>query len=159
MANVRKYALCLIDLQDEFSDSITSDLLNNIEKEVNTAIRLNRDILVVLYRGCGPLIKEVSRLIRAYPHKHTIWKREDDGGAEVTSALALNPQHVRVCGVNTDACVGDTVNTMSSRFGDYHHLRRKRIQVVRNACWTCSGQKGHNKELKNMRNWARVEVV
>lgn len=159
MAKVRKYALCLIDLQDEFDDAFTPSLLENVEREVKSAIKLNRDILVVLYHGCGPLIRDIAYLLRGYPRKHTIWKRDDDGGSEITAALAMRPQHVRVCGVNTDACVGESVSSMSELFGDYNQLKRKRIQVVGDACWTCSGQKYHEEQLRDMRNWCNVEVV
>ena len=159
MGHVKKYALCLIDLQDEFRDSITSGLIENVKKEVSKAVRMNRDIVVVLYRGCGPLIREVANLIRTYPHQHTVWKRDDNGGSEVTAVMAMRPQHIRVCGVNTDACVGDTVSSMSELFEDYPQLKRKRIQVVGGGCWTCSGKSRHEYELKNMRRWARVEVV
>jgi nicotinamidase-related amidase len=159
MANVRKYALCLIDLQEEFLDSITENLLKNVEKEVKTAIRLNRDIIVVLYRDCGPLIREVANLLRTYPRQRTIWKRDDDGGYEVTAALAMMPQHVRVCGVNTDACVGETVESMSELFEENATLRRKRIQVVSKACWTDGGKSYHKDMLRTMRTWRQVEVV
>jgi len=59
MGYVKKYALCLIDLQDEFRDSITSGLIKNVKKEVSKAVRMNRDIVVVLYRGCGSLIMNI----------------------------------------------------------------------------------------------------
>lgn len=152
----KNYALCLIDLQKEFEESITDDLLTNVEREVRQAIKYNRDILIVLYHGYGPLIREVSLLLKDYPNKFTIWKFNDGGGSEVTAALSIRPQHIRVCGVNTDACVLDTVATMSDLFQQHNALKRKRIQVVGDACWSCYD---HIAGLEVMSRYPKVEIV
>lgn len=164
MANVKNYALCLIDLQGNFRGSISAKCLRNVEREIELAKEAKRDILVVLFKECGSLIGEVARMLKGYEYQRTIYKKNCDGGFEVINELLdIKPQHVRVCGVQTDVCVRETVRSMAKLFRYTPKLRNKRIQVVGDACWVSynNDQDGwaHSDALKELQDVPGVEVV
>lgn len=108
-----------IDLQRDFSASCKLSVIKAAQEEVMRAIRFNYGIIFLEYglAGFKPTMPEIKSLAKGYSNQITILKKDDDGGHEVldgatTHKLKLNK--VRVCGVNTDMCVHDTVRTLSS---------------------------------------------
>jgi nicotinamidase-related amidase len=77
-----------------------------------------------------------------------VWKWRDDGGAEVANAARVNGygvSRIRVCGVNTEACVYHTVYTLSRIWP------KSRIRVVAEACNGPCGYTGWADKLPNTR--------
>lgn len=113
-----------IDLQPDFLASSKSSVIRAAQEEVKRAIRFKYGIVFLEYDlNYGNYIKSsgtwdsIKDLAKGYPNQTTVLKTDDDGGHEVLSAAEANKfnlNKVRVCGVNTDMCVHDTVSTLST---------------------------------------------
>lgn len=111
-----------IDLQPEFIAARNEYIKKIAQEEVKRAIRFNYGIVFLEYASSkyskfSPTWPEIKELAAGYKNQVTVLKKDDDGGSEVMDAAfahKLKLNKVRVCGVNTDMCVHDTVRTLST---------------------------------------------
>lgn len=104
-----------VDLQPDFTASKKPSIIKAAQEEVRRAIRFNYGIVFLEYDGFGDTLPEVKRLASGYKNQITILKDDDDGGHDVVDGVfknGLKLNQVRVCGVNTDMCVHDTIRTI-----------------------------------------------
>lgn len=165
--------LIIIDVQPRYKEAaylIESEVVAEIVK----AKRNNESIVVVLYGSRTRPLKSVVEALHGYKYL-SVHKTEDDGGESIFSSLLhvsnrvsytlkhgrLNldtTKTIRVCGVNTSACVMKTVRSLSYlRFpvtvlGYACANRFPKISIHKNN-WH------HNGALARMDSWKNVEVV
>jgi len=101
-----KYTLIVVDMQHMFPAS--SKCLDACKDIVRAFVKTNNDIVFVEYVGCGQTISSLKRLAR---NAHYVYKDKCDGSKEINECVTKNALSTNfvVCGVNTGACVLETV--------------------------------------------------
>jgi nicotinamidase-related amidase len=138
-----------IDLQHGFKAADNPRIIKAAQEEVRRAIRFNYGIIFLQYWGFGPTFPEIKHIARNYDNKITVQKNDDDGGANVLDAAfekGFNLNKFRVCGVNTDMCVYDTIYSLT------HLSPASKILVRKDGCGSCcKNDFGKFKELRNVK--------
>lgn len=121
--------LVIIDMQEDFPAS--NRVLKDVLREVEIALLNGWAIVVLEYHNQGPTHPEIMRSVKQSSRHAVETKYKDDGGREVHNACkkyGFPTGRLRVCGVNTHACVNATVWSLCRFF------RRSLILIVRKAC-------------------------
>jgi nicotinamidase-related amidase len=160
--------LVIIDCQTKFPAS--KQVVDPIVKEIKRAKKQQEWIMVVEYRGEGRTLKAITSKIKRYYKVVKVVKEQDDGSSVIFDRIFgyrwsvennLNTKHVgrirhlRVCGVNTSACVRVTV---------YGLRRFIKTTVIAKACangYSCTGvtpEQMHQVSLEIMKKWKNVTV-
>ncbi len=115
------HTLVVIDMQEEFSAARGRRIQQEILQEIQRSRAKRWPIVIVEFEESGGTLPIIRRACKGYRRAVTITKENDDGSSEVLEALGdiTKCRKVRVCGVNTDACVFSTV----------HGLQKKGIKV------------------------------
>jgi hypothetical protein len=135
---IPKYTLIIIDIQPQFRKSYTKSLFRNCRREIRKAKIANNNIVLVEYSGCGKTSKRLTELVEDYDNVSYVTKEHDDGSYAIVPHLVgkkLIRNNLRICGINTDACVCRTVRGLRKR------LPNSNIVVVENACWSSYNHK------------------
>lgn len=125
------YTLVVVDMQSTFEAANNKRVRNNCKREILQAIESNASIIFVEYIGEGPTIPSLVRLTDDYDRVFIVRKSTDDGSREVRKVIKDNKlpnRQIKVCGVNTDCCVADTV------WGLAHKIKSAKIEVIPEAC-------------------------
>ena len=125
--------LVIVDMQPSFTASTDPNTIIAITHEIIAAKQQKDAILIVEYQGSGRTHSGFDNILRGYPHKARIKKNDDDGSTEIIRALNRRnfPQKtLRVCGVNTDCCVLETI------VGLLRKLQKTKVEVVKQGCNT-----------------------
>ena len=106
----QRYTLVIIDMQYEFSSTAELALAGVCNAIVAAKKSLNH-IIVIEYKGSGDTLPEVKKAIGAYKRVSYRTKKIDDGSKEILDVVRRKklPRKFRVCGVNLEACVWDSV--------------------------------------------------
>ncbi len=151
------YTLAIVDMQWYFGASHKASVIAACKREIRQAMKARAAILFIEYANCRSTISTLKKIVRdaRYNRAATIIKNDDDGSPEVITAIEHNkfPRTLRVCGVNTDACVQATVEGLAS------DLRRAKIKIIADACNTESGKDGHEEALSSMVKFQNVKIV
>lgn len=121
----------IIDMQEDFSAACRPEVICGVKKEIEIAILENAPIIIVEYIDCGKTRKEIIDLVDCLDLAVKVKKSGDCGTRVVLNAIKKNKfpsDHIRVCGVNTDWCVRETVN------GLLRSLKETKIELVKSAC-------------------------
>jgi nicotinamidase-related amidase len=140
--------LIVVDMQYQFEASVDPNVVIGVTCEIVKAREYGSPIVVVEYEGCGRSHSGFLNLIRNYRRKAIIKKWDDDGSAEIIRTLKrrqFNPFHLRVCGVNSDACVLSTVQGLLAK------LNQTEIEVVKQACGPPINWRRHYARHPNLR--------
>ena len=136
--NVRKYVLVVIDLQIDFMGDNAFGILPNVISEIEKAIRLNNHIMILSFDGCGRLYEDIFSATKGYSKLFKLKKSRRDGSDKILQCLdknnLLNKVHLKFCGVNTDQCVKETVESLVAS-----GLHKYRVELLEKACAS-----GHN---------------
>lgn len=101
--------LIIIDMQpSHFSAAKHTSTILNCQKEIKSAIQNNSYIFFIEYELCGPTDLSLTDLTYSYENKYFITKYHDDGAPEIKNKiieLRIKNPLLKLCGVNTDACV------------------------------------------------------
>ena len=121
------YTLIVIDVQYYFMAARSKSLQNNIIREIKKAAALSNPIVFVEY--AGETIWGVRYAVENYPHAYEVAKMGVNGGREIHALLKHKGlcKTLRVCGVQTEACVFQTVSELFD-IADYD------ITLVSSAC-------------------------
>lgn len=125
------YTLVVIDMQEAFYAARNPYTLHNVIREIKRARKNKCGIVVVRYENSGCLLYRISQALDNYHNIDYVWKNTNDGGPEVYDSIVsnyFNHDKIVVCGVNTDACVCETVETLCG------YLPYTQIEVVEDAC-------------------------
>lgn len=127
----------VIDIQKDFPAANNIYLLKFISDEIKAA-KVRRDLIVFLTCTLTGLPQSVctlpciERIACNYASKLPIVKMEDSGFCalqEAFDAYGINGvAHIRVCGVNTNACVAKTVLDL------HEYMDVQEIHVLRKGC-------------------------
>lgn len=128
------YTLLIIDMQTGFSASRKTSVLEKCKDEIRKAIKREAEIIVLEYIDSGKTHPGISRLLKYYPRAHFIEKWENDGSYYIEvfkKDLGLKaPKKILVCGVNTDACVCETIAGMARK----KYFKKTKFEIIVKAC-------------------------
>jgi hypothetical protein len=97
---------------------------------VRQAIVDNAFIVIAHYKGCGETHPQIRQELQHYLNKAFIWHNKNDKSKPIKTELLCRQifvRELRVCGVNTEYCVKDTVHGLAKKFAIL-------IQVIEEAC-------------------------
>ena len=105
------HTLVVIDMQEEFSAARNKRIQQAVIQEIQRSRAKRWPIVIVEFEESGGTLPIIRRACKGYPRAVTVTKDYDDGSSEVLEALGdiTKCRKVRVCGVNTEACVWATV--------------------------------------------------
>jgi hypothetical protein len=144
--NVKDGTLVVIDMQPTFEASQETWLIRNVCREIRKAKQKQLAIVIVRYKG-GRLQEQhpdwhvdvrILGALGCYKKVAYVTKTRSDGSNQVIEAIenrSFSPSNLLIVGVNTDACVADTVNSLSEKLPD------SRIWVIADACHTDHGNR------------------
>lgn len=124
--------LLVIDMQVNFTND--SQLISIVENEIVDAIAAEQPVLLVKYRWCGDVhqvVTQAAALSDDLQSQFPVMKSDDNGASEILGTCrrrGIELDHIRVCGVNTNACVEETVLALASQ------LPNSLIEVLGYAC-------------------------
>jgi nicotinamidase-related amidase len=158
--------LLVIDMQPRFP--ATRAVMSNVAEEIKRAIA--RDEWIVFMKvGPGRVAYRLTKLVKDYRKSWMLTKYRDDGAADLFIALTWRSkawnaitigrvQTIKVCGVNTAACVYSTVRSLA--------LLNVKIKVLAYATAQCRDgySYGYNKaafhqSLQAMNRLSNVQVI
>lgn len=122
-----KTTLCIVDMQTTFAG--TPKALEGTLNQIRLAKRRKSGIVVLELVNCGETVPEIHTALNNYdPRKvNFISKIGGDGSKEFIQAAEAKDmwlKRIRVCGVNTCACVMNTIS------GLQHQLPKSRLEVA-----------------------------
>ena len=124
--------LCIIDMQPYFTAAKDTALVNRIIDEMRIFKKQKRYIFIVEYDECGRTDVRILNELDGYTKYRIIKKTNDDGSTEILECLKLvsssGLDSMKICGVNTWACVFDTVIGLAEKRPDMS------IVVLDNLC-------------------------
>lgn len=125
-----KEALLIIDMQARFDTAYDETTIKNCIRAIKKAIKAKVPIIVLEYNNCGRTLPELTEYLDEYADTFYKIKYTNNGGNEVIQCLEENKlgiKTLKVCGVNINACVAETV---------IHLVRKakKKITVIKKAC-------------------------
>lgn len=129
------YILVIIDMQTKFNSSNDKNTISEVNKLILQAKTDKAFIVIAQYMNFGKTHKEFNTLVKKYkPHAYAIANQCDKSRAIETKLLSHRARapFIKVCGVNTDACVQSTVKGLCKII-----MPDMKIQVVKNACNAC----------------------
>jgi nicotinamidase-related amidase len=126
---IHPYVLCIIDMQPiGFYNS--NFIIENVLNLVREAIANKAFIVIAQFKGCGETHINIINEIHEYPYKEYIWHNKNDKSKPIQEVLKnhnIFVRQIKICGVNTEYCVKDTVHGLAKKF----HIP---IKVIENAC-------------------------
>jgi nicotinamidase-related amidase len=107
----------------------SKNIINQCKKQLNRAKYFHWPIIWVEYAGYEATAKELLEHAKGLK-TYRVLKHLDDGSDDILITLQkhnLNNKLLRICGVNTSACVHKTVQGLSNKINST-------IEIVREAC-------------------------
>lgn len=124
------YTLVVVDMQSSFEAANSRRVRENCKREIERAMEARAAIIFVEYVGQGPTIPSLVKLTDDYERVFITRKNDDDGSREVRKVIQDNnlpAKRLKVCGVNTDCCVLETVSGLCNRM-------KAAMEVIADAC-------------------------
>ena len=114
--HIHPYVLCIIDMQpDGFNNS--NLIIENVLELVREAIVNKAFIVIAQFKGSGETHIKIINEIQTYPYKKYVWHNKNDKSKPIQEALKnIFVRQMKVCGVNTEYCVKDTVHGLAKKF-------------------------------------------
>lgn len=162
------YTLVVIDMQKTFLEKM--NLPDSLEVErrclqlINNAGKAKSPILFMEYNRCGQTINSLLNKAESITDKvYRKLKWNDNGGAEILRALSKYklPQHIKVCGINTDACVKASVEgyLSESKYSENIKFKNPSVHVITKACGSAfSHQNGVKNLIKLAQEFPNLKV-
>lgn len=125
------YTLVVVDMQEEFTAARDTNTIIECEELILEAISDHATIVFLEFTGCGRTMDSLYELVDNHYNVFFLRKSGCDGSNHImrnNKAFELQEIHFKVCGVNTDACVQDTVLGLSSKYPEAV------IEVISSAC-------------------------
>lgn len=151
------YTLLVIDVQPYFDAANNRRVISNCKREIRKAMSDKAAIILVEYIGCGRSNSGITKMVEKYDRGFVVLKDDDDGSDEISNVIEhfkLPKSRIKVTGVNTNACVQDTVTGMVSKYAN----KRLSISIVADACNAMSDS-GHVYGLRYMSALKKVKLI
>ena len=139
-------------MQPYFQAATNKRVIANCKRELLLAMKKRAGIIFVQYYSCGETNKSLLKLTAEYDRSYAVSKSADDGSAEIHDAIIdyrLSALRLKICGVNTDCCVSETVRGLTAR------MPRATIEVISDACHS---DYDHHGGLKRMKGFENVSI-
>ena len=155
--------LIVIDMQPAFLDSFKDTskletLLENISTQLRKAIQRGNWIVFVEFTGLNQSTdSKLLEIVEYYDRVIILEKNQNDGSSEIKEILSkfnINPSIMKICGVNTSACVVDTVLSLEKKFTRIRHL-----SVLADSCANSWGGLYHRVTLERMSLRPKIKVI
>jgi len=144
------YTLVIVDMQPWFEAANDPKTIEVIVEEIRKAKAVNAFIIVLEYDLSDKFLEpeeentspEIMKELEGYENVAVEIKDRDDGSIWISSVLHLHQiinQPVKVCGINTDACVLRTVEGLDSILNRYPFQMTSTpvpIEILFHACNT-----------------------
>ncbi|HEY9870731.1 MAG TPA: isochorismatase family protein [Candidatus Obscuribacterales bacterium] len=138
---MKEYTLVVVDMQPDFPASKDPATLAAVQREVKRAMHFHCPVVLLEVPYFSPLDEEgykpthrsIMQLLSGYDRYQVVQKIFSDGSLNVINTCEwkkYGTKRFRVCGVNTDLCVLETVLGLARR------LPESTIKVVQDACNT-----------------------
>lgn len=147
------YILVVVDMQTSFEAARYASVIRNCKREISKAVRDRAPIIFLEYSGREGTNSALLSLTKNYNNVFIGVKSADDGSLQVSNIISDNnlpKTNFKVCGVNTDYCVYDTVDGLNYRF------KNAKINVIGDAC---GSNYNHNLGMQKIKNIANVTVT
>ncbi len=148
---MEKFVLVIIDMQPLFESALNLDTIKACRREICIAIKNQCPIIFVECSNSvyGKTIYPLKNLVEDYNQAYFVDKWQNDGSheiAELIRSIRKNSLKLRVCGVNVDVCLFDTVIGLREDFG-------KEIEIVADATNASSGKNEVMKTCRTLRQY------
>jgi nicotinamidase-related amidase len=125
------HTLVIVDMQNNFFATRNTNLKKNIIREIKLSKKHNWPIIILEFANCDRTLLCIRSLLNSYKNCFYEIKYENDGSKEVIHAINKritinNSKNIRVVGVETNFCVGDTIRSLIHK--------KYNVSVVSNAC-------------------------
>ena len=123
--------LTIIDMQSRFPSSQNNDTIAGVLRLIAKAIERNWPVILVEFYAHGPTDERITDALNGYAGLVCEVKRNEDGSEEIWESCVeheLPGSRFVICGVNTHACVKDTV------FGMARLMPDSVIEIIQDAC-------------------------
>ncbi len=136
------YVLTVIDMQPTFSASNDDETLENVKDLIVGAKNDKAYIVLAHYMKFGKTHDKLLTLVEKYKHKSLVYANKNDkSGAIMTKIIKkrIRAPYMKVCGVNTDACVQASVKGLSRKLPEWN------IKVIKDSCnssWSYGNKEG-----------------
>jgi len=123
--------LTIIDMQPRFPGSQNNDTIAGVLRLIAKAIERNWPVILVEFYAHGPTDERIIEALNGYAGLVREFKYNEDGSEEIWEACIeheLPGSRFIICGVNTHACIKETV------FGMARLMPDSAIEIVQDAC-------------------------
>lgn len=166
--------LVVIDMQDRFvnrGNAKYAECIDGVARQIVNAKRRNDHIIIVefddkmanktTFSKVGskdwPTVGSINRLLQNYSKRHYVFKKTQDGGAEVLKTLRdkrIALGNIRVAGVYASYCVEQTVQTLATT------LKNSKINLIKDAISCYNGcPLGRQDSFNRLRRHGNVQVI
>ncbi len=138
--------LVVIDMQPSFSSASEPRVVSGVTREIIYSKMKDEPVVFVEFVDCLPTYTSLLNLLKGYRKRSRIRKNDDDGSDEIINCLnrrGYHTDHLKVCGVNADCCVYDTVEGLLKK------LPNTKIEVVKDACGWSHANPAWNRYIKH----------
>lgn len=133
--------LVVIDMQPGYPAALAAVTQWFVKQEIQKQMEQNLPVILVEFDAheMGETLQSLRELLAGYKRLKVVSKSQNDGSTEVIAACRIltgydTPFRLRVCGVNSDACVLETVQGLSEK------LPLTSIVVPQDACNCLTGK-------------------
>ncbi len=119
-----KHTLVVVDMQPTgFTAAGEPNVINGCRKAVEKAVKNNNPVIFLEFYGGDrwPTASQLTDVTDGYNRAYFLSKDEQDGSPQVADLMnrkRLPKKKIKVCGVNTTACVLSTVQGLRQRMKD-----------------------------------------
>jgi len=152
------YTLVVVDMQPQFRSSQNQTTKKSVNNLLKKAVKDKAAIIFLEFGGYDRTDSELMATVQGYKRAFYRTKHENDGSDEVLETIqkqALPRRKLKVCGVNTNYCVRETVEGLIDKFNDKSGIG-KVIEVDSKAV-NCAFY--HESGLDKLREMQNVKVI
>jgi nicotinamidase-related amidase len=105
-------------------------IIGNVMNLIRRAILDKAFIVIAQFKKCGETHDHITAELNTYPYKVYLWHNKNDKSKPIKEILierGILVRQLKVCGVNTEYCIKDTVNGLAKKFNIP-------IKVIEEAC-------------------------
>jgi len=153
VSRIPSYTFIVIDMQDYFSTSFNSKNIEACKQELRDAVICAAPIVLVEFIGCGRTASSIYDVVDSYRKLHIVRKNTNSGGDKISKYLINNnlpTNQIRLCGVNTDYCVLESVSKLTKL------LEKPKIDIVAAAC---NSSYNHAYGMDRLQKMRHVNIV
>lgn len=152
------YTLVVVDMQPAFRSSQNQATIDRCNELIQQAIKDEAPIVFLEFEGYEQTDSRLLAAVEGYNHAHFKSKYENDGSFQVKETIELHQyphETIRVCGVNTNYCVRETVLGLVEMKED-KRINFKKIEVSMSGT-NCNFY--HLQGLDAMKGYGGVELI